>query len=95
MSHPLREAARTAMDGVHGRSRVTSGASRLHHVAGVTQIAPGALPTSGKADGPNSPVKGCWLARPPVPVRDKSRHREHPRRNDGTRRLWDMGGASP
>ena len=29
------------MDGVHGRSRVTSGASRLHHLAGVTQVAPG------------------------------------------------------
>ena len=27
----------------------------------------------------------------PVPVRDKSRHREQPRRNDGTRRLWDLG----
>ena len=24
---------------------------------------PGALPTSGKADGPNGPVKGRWLAR--------------------------------
>ena len=60
------DAPLTAMDGVHGRSRVTSGASRLHHVAGFTQIAPGALPTSGKADGPNTGVKGvkgCWLAR--------------------------------
>ena len=29
------------MDWVHGRSRVTNGASRLHHVAGVTQVTPG------------------------------------------------------
>ena len=35
---------------------------------------PGALPTSGRASGPNS-------------------HREHPRRNDGTRRLCDLGGG--
>ena len=50
------------MDWVHGRSRVTSGASRLHHLAGVTQVAPGAPPTSGKASWPNSPRQGCWLA---------------------------------
>ena len=29
------------MDWVHGHSRVTSGASRLHHMAGVTQVTPG------------------------------------------------------
>ena len=28
------------MDWVHGHSRVTSGASRLHHMAGVTQVTP-------------------------------------------------------
>ena len=47
---------------VHGRSRVTSGASRLHHWLGSLKSHPGALPTSGKANGPNSPGQGCWLA---------------------------------
>ena len=63
------------MDWVHGRSRVTSGASRLHHLAGVTQVAPG---------GPTNVWQGL-LAQQPC--------REHPRRNDGTHRLWDLGGG--
>ena len=37
----LAEARLKAMDWVHGRSRVISGASRLHHVAGITQVTPG------------------------------------------------------
>ena len=37
----LAEARLRAMDWVHGRSRVISGASRLHHVAGITQVTPG------------------------------------------------------
>ena len=83
------------MDWVHGRSRVTSGASRLHHLAEVTQVAPG---------GPTNEWQGLRAQQPPTgllaskwvlqfPVRDKSRHREHPRLVDGTRQLWDLGGG--
>ena len=56
---------------------------------------PGALPTSGKADGPNGPVKGRWLARGgggvlQFPVREKLRpwapppYRRDPRHAMGT-----------
>ena len=75
------------MDWVHGRSRVTSGASRLHHLAGVTQVAPG---------GPTNEWQGLRAQQPPTaPVREKSLHREHPRLVDGTRRLWDLGVGTP
>ena len=85
------------MDWVHGHSRVTSGASRLHHLAGVTQVAPG---------GPTNEWQGLRAQQPPTgllaskwviqfPFRDKSHHREQPRHNDGTRRLCDLGGGTP
>ena len=45
------------MDWVHGRSRVTSGASRLHHLAGVTQVAPG---------GPTNEWQGLRAQQPPT-----------------------------
>ena len=45
------------MDWVHGHSRVTSGASRLHHLAGVTQVAPG---------GPTNEWQGLRAQQPPT-----------------------------
>ena len=45
------------MDWVHGRSRVTSGASRLHHVAGITRVTPG---------GPTNEWQGLWAQQPPT-----------------------------
>ena len=45
------------MDWVHGHSRVTSGASRLHHLAGVTQVAPG---------GPTNEWQGLRAQHPPT-----------------------------
>ena len=45
------------MDWVHGRSRVTNGASRLHHVAGVTQVTPG---------GPTNKWQGLRAQQPPT-----------------------------
>ena len=45
------------MDWVHGRSRVTSEASRLHHLAGVTQVAPG---------GPTNEWQGLLAQQPPT-----------------------------
>ena len=45
------------MGWVHGRSRVTSGASRLHHVAGVTRVTPG---------GPTNKWQGLQAQQPPT-----------------------------
>ena len=51
------------MDGVHSRSPVTSGATRLHHTAGSTQIAPGGPTNEWQGRRALGHMKGRWLAR--------------------------------